>query len=244
MLTSTYGDRHRNGPRAVARRGALLLLLALAAQLHGCASTAPRPGAEVHAEGFETLLDAGMAVAAVLALDPVVLHVDHTPLMTDELFATLFVSGGRAPLVAPDEVEAIVANGGSGHVEKFRAFRRDLAGGESPTQERCVRLSRVVQHRFLFASWYSESTSGGVETGTGDYREQGFANEVGRTEYSEVVGSIEAGVVDLWEGRIVWRAQEDYRTARLYGEVAAIEAELERTRVGAAARLAGRFGPT
>lgn len=223
---------------------AAVLALPLGALLGGCSSSSLRPGVLVRTDAVETVLDAGMAVAPILATNPVALHHDHTALMTDELYAGLFAYAGDAPLVAPAEVRAIVENGGAAHVERYEQFRRDLAMGELPGKDRAVQLSRVVQHRFFFVSWYRESTSGGVEAGTGDYREQGLATEVGRTEYSEVIGQLEAVVVDLWEGTVVWRALEDYRTARLYGAPEAIEAELERTRVGAVARLAGRFGPS
>lgn len=224
-------------------RGMLLGLFGLIA-LGACSSSTQQPGVLLRTDTLDTVLDAGMAVAPVLVADPVVLYVDHSSLMTDELYAGLFAYAGEAPLVAPSEVRAIVENGGPAHIERYQQFRRDLAMGELPSKDRAVQLSRVVQHRFFFVSWYRESKSGGVETGSGDYREEGFATEVGRTEFSEVVGQLEAVVIDLWEGTVVWRALEDYRTARLYGAPEEIEAELERTRVGAAARLAGRFEPS
>lgn len=236
MPPSSMPPRRRIRSRAIA---ALVALSVLAA----CGGSRPTTGVLLRTDAFDTVRDAGMAVAPVLARDPAVRIVDHSALMTDEIFATLFASSGGEPLVAPDELQAIVENGGASNLERYQDFRSSLAAGELPSKEDCVRMSRVVQHRFLFVSWYGETTSTGVETGTGDYTEPGFANEVGRTEFSEVIGQLEAVIVDLWEGEVVWRAVEDYRTERLYGAREAVEAELERTRVGAAARLAAHFDP-
>lgn len=205
--------------------------------LSSCGSSAPTRGVVVRDDALPAAIEAGMAVAPLTALDARYREADVAARMTEELYATLFASGG-GPLIPPDDVHGILEAGNAANRQFFEGFRSRIAKGDRPPADDFVRLSRIVQHRFLFLSWYDESTSAGVETGAGDYREPGFADGVTNTSFAQVIGSIEAMVLDLWEGAVVWHAIEAYRTDRLYGERGSVDAEIERARVDAAARIA------
>ena len=227
-------------PRAAGWRAVGATTLAALLLVGGCGSSGPDKGVLVRSPTYGTLLEAGMAVAPVAFVERSVGTAEVTRLLSDELFANLVVSVPRAPLVAPDEVAARLEAGGG--TDLLRGVRRALDGGGVPTGEDLLALSRVVQHRFLFLPWVEERTGTGAETGaSGDYTEQGFANEVQRTAYSRVEGTLEAAVLDLWENEVVWRGVTEYRTDRLYGDPEVREAESERARVGGAARLAALF---
>lgn len=215
-----------------------VLAVVAGASLSACGSSVPARGVVVRDDALPTAIEAGMAVAPLTALEARHRDAEVAARMTEELYATLFVSGGGGPLIPPDDVQGILEAGNAANRQFFEGFRSRIAKGDRPPADDFVRLSRIVQHRFLFLSWYDESTSAGVETGAGDYREPGFADGVTNTSFAQVIGSIEAMVLDLWEGAIVWHAIESYRTERLYGERDSVDAEIERARVDAAARIA------
>ena len=213
--------------------------------LCACASSQPelQDGLLDRSPLFDVVLDAGLAVAPVGHVDPVADSAEISAFLTNELYLGLLVNMRGVQLVSPDDVLAQMGAAGDEAVEHFLAVRRQLVREEIPSREDLALLSRIVLHRFLLVTWVDETKEMGLEELDRDYVDVSLPADVRRASYEQILGQISGVVIDLWEGEIMWKARQSYRTQKMFGEVAKVANELELTRSTAMGRFAAMLDP-
>jgi hypothetical protein len=212
---------------------------ASSALLTGCGtSEAPTDGVEFQTEAWDYAIDGGFAVTPVAASHEIAEANEATALFTNEFFAALQTSLPETPLVSPHEALNRLTDDGHGSHEQLRSLRRVLRQNEQLDHEKLVAISRDLQHRFVLVGWFDEIASEGVRgaQAVGQFE----TTDYGLT-WMKIDGQATVVVLDLWEDEILWRAFANYTTDRIYVKGDEFQAELDRTRIGAAVRLADQM---
>ena len=215
-----------------------LLLLILGAS--GCGSSAPEPPATaMDHEAWAALADRGLALAPVAGVQVLASSPDAPSFFADELHISLQAALLGINVAPPDDVFARLEAAGPDAQARMRSLRRRLIREEDLVAAECSGLAQELGERFLFVTFLDEGSEEGLyRMNLDDY--QAFEYDMKVHEYStdELHGIARGFVVDLEEGRWVWRQDIEYLSEGLESAGSASRRLIERTRADAAFRLA------
>jgi hypothetical protein len=188
---------------------------------------------------WPNIVEAGFAVAPVAAVN----LLDESPaaagFFTDEFYNTLQQSLPGTRLSSPDEMFSSLSLVGDNAHARFRSLRRRVVREQEFVPAELAAISRDIEHRYVLVGWMDEGVGEGIhKTNLDDFRAFNYSMGVHRYPTEELHGRAIAIMVDLQEARVIMHRTVDYESSGLAGTDREIRREVERTRAGAAIRLA------